>query len=79
MTLEDVLKDLCNEALNKSNIDWYNNDGGQGHMTIDFAADPVEIELDVEQNVTSVIPNKFVFSHEDGTIQTHNVGNIEER
>lgn len=65
LSLIDILKMLTEDALDEENIDWYNNDGGQGSFTIDFSCSPPAIELDVGLNTTSTKDFKFNFSDED--------------
>lgn len=48
--LVDALEDLCSRALDDTGLDWYNNDGGQGHLTIDFKQTPPNIKLYVGIN-----------------------------
>ena len=48
--LADVLEDLCSRALDNTGLDWYNNDGGQGNLTIDFKENPPSIKLNVGIN-----------------------------
>lgn len=53
--IEDVLRDICDKALEDSGLDWYNNDGGQGHLLMNFPGDEEpEITLEVGINVTNV-------------------------
>lgn len=65
LSLADILRAVTNDALEKENIDWYNNDGGQGMFTIDFSCSPPAIELDVGINTVSTEDFKFNFSDED--------------
>ena len=64
MTLEKIAKDLTLQALEDQGLDWYNNDGGQGTLEIDFATSPPTIILDVGINYTSVDEHSFDFSEE---------------
>lgn len=65
MTLNDVLEDLCYRALDKCGLDWYNNDGGQGNLVIDFNETPPEIKLNVSINYTSTEDHEFVIQGEE--------------
>ena len=49
-TLVDALEDLCYRALDETGLDWYNNEGGQGQLTIDFTESPPKISLNVGIN-----------------------------
>ena len=48
--LFDALEDLCSRALDETGLDWYNNDGGQGNLVIDFRENPPSIKLNVGIN-----------------------------
>ena len=48
--LIDALEDLCSRALDNTGLDWYNNDGGQGHLEINFKENPPSIKLNVGIN-----------------------------
>jgi hypothetical protein len=50
MSLDKILEQLTLDTLQDLGIDWYNNDGGQGSLTIDFSRSPPEINLDVGIN-----------------------------
>lgn len=52
-TLVEVLEDLCYRALDETGWDWYNNDGGQGELIIDFTESPPKIDLSVGINTLS--------------------------
>ena len=48
--LTDALEDLCSRALDNTGLDWYNNDGGQGSLEINFKENPPSIKLNVGIN-----------------------------
>ena len=48
--LVDALEDLCSRALDNTGLDWYNNDGGQGNLEINFKVNPPSIKLNVGIN-----------------------------
>lgn len=50
MSLVDVLEDLCYRALDGTGLDWYNNEGGQGSLVIDFTESPPKTILNVGIN-----------------------------
>jgi len=63
MTLRNVIKSVTYDALESSNLDWYNNDGGQGQFVIDFdGPDGVNISLEVGINHTRTEDYSFHFS-----------------
>jgi hypothetical protein len=53
MLLVDVLEDLCYRALDEASMDWCNNEGGQGHLHIDFTESPPKISLQLGINTMS--------------------------
>ena len=59
MFLGDLLKELAQDALEKSGHDWYNNDGGQGTFTIDFKESPPVISLNVGVNYTETSEHEY--------------------
>ena len=50
MKLYEVLEDLCSRALDSTGLDWYNNEGGQGNLIIDFTESPPKTSLQVGIN-----------------------------
>ena len=59
-SIEDVLRDICDKALEDSGLDWYNNEGGQGHLQMDFPGnDEPRIMLEVGINITEVEKHYF--------------------
>lgn len=64
MTLDKILEHLTNDALEEQGLDWYNNDGGQGRLTIDFTQSPPDIQLEVGINITQTEDHEFNFSDE---------------
>lgn len=71
LNLEEILRALTNDALESQGLDWYNDDGGQGSLTIDFTQSPPNIELNVGINITSTEDHEFNFSDEDYEETTH--------
>jgi len=47
ISLNEALTKYCEDALDEENVDWYNNDGGFGNLTIDFSRTPPEVLLEV--------------------------------
>ena len=62
MTLGQFVETLAYDALERTGLDWYNNDGGQGTFRIDLDAgnEPV-ISLDVGINYTETNDYSFAF------------------
>ena len=65
MKLVDVLEDICYRALDQAGLDWYNNDGGQGNLHIDFTESPVAISLNVGINTMSTDDHHFDLNDEE--------------
>jgi hypothetical protein len=59
MPLDTIVEMLCNDALEESGLDWYNNDGGQGSFTIDLTTDPPSARLNVGINHTETDDHSF--------------------
>jgi len=63
--LHEIIKQVTFDALEESGMDWYNNDGGQGYLTIDFNYSPPEIDLELGINHTATTDYSFSFNEED--------------
>lgn len=59
MELSDLLEGICNDALDKSGLDWYNNSGGEGQLIIDFAESPPDIRLEVGIRIEEIQEHQF--------------------
>jgi hypothetical protein len=64
-SLDDILRDVTFDALAASGLDWYNNDGGQGSLIIDFNQSPPEIKIDVGINYTTTEDHTIDLNEED--------------
>lgn len=42
---EEAIRTIADDYLEATDVDWYNNDGGQGHLDIDVEAGTVELEI----------------------------------
>jgi len=62
--LVDALEDLCSRALDNTGLDWYNNEGGQGNLTIDFNETPPLIKLYVGINQTTTDDYEYDLNEE---------------
>lgn len=67
LSLEDILIDVANCALDESDLDWYNNDGGQGCLEIDLSQSPPQITLNV--GINRMETTEYVFSLSDGDLR----------
>ena len=65
MPIVDVLEAACYAALEKCGLDWYNNDGGQGELTIDLTRNPPTVKLQVGINYTTTDEHTFDFDTEE--------------
>ena len=61
MSIREVLESYCYDELEKTNIDWYNNDGGFGELRITLS-DEASIELEVNQRYTEYNTYSFNLS-----------------
>lgn len=59
MSLVDALEDLCYRALDEVSLDWCNNEGGQGHLHIDFTESPPTTHLDIGINTMSTDDHNY--------------------
>jgi len=64
MSIEEIAKELTFKALENEGLDWYNNDGGQGTLEIDFSTSPPTIQLDVGINYMSTEDHSFNLNEE---------------
>lgn len=62
--LVDALEDLCQRALDNTGLDWYNNEGGQGNLIIDFRDSPPTIRLNVGINHMSTEDYEYDLNEE---------------
>jgi hypothetical protein len=62
--LVDALEDLCSRALDNTGLDWYNNEGGQGNLTINFNDNPPSIKLNVGINHTTTDDYEYDLNEE---------------
>jgi len=52
MSVVTALEIYCYDELEKTGVDWYNNDGGFGEMEIDFTSNPATVKLEVNTRYT---------------------------
>ncbi len=64
-SLVKVLEDLCYRALDQTDVDWCNNEGGQGQLIIDFRESPPSINLTVGQNTMTTVEHDFDLNKEE--------------
>jgi len=62
MPLNDILVKITEDTLESTDLDWYNNDGGQGQLSIDLTTTPPSIELEVGVNYTHTENHNFDFT-----------------
>jgi hypothetical protein len=63
MPIADALEKYTYDELERTNVDWYNNDGGFGELRITLS-DDVSIELEVNQRYTEYTTYSFSLSEE---------------
>lgn len=64
-SLDHILRNVTYDALAASGLDWYNNDGGEGALVIDFNKSPPEIRLNVGINYTTTEDHEIDLNEED--------------
>lgn len=57
-----IIEQVAYAAIESTNLDWYNNEGGQGEFTIDFATSPPTINLEIGINYARTEDYSFNFS-----------------
>jgi len=63
-TLQAALEDLGYQMLDKTGVDWYNNDGGYGEIVINISnIDDICVEFDMNQRYTEVENTQFDFDY----------------
>lgn len=65
MPIADILTQITYDALENTQLDWYNNEGGQGELEIDLNADPPKVILQVGINYTHTDEHKFYLQEEE--------------
>jgi len=65
MPVKDILISMTEQALENEGLDWYNNEGGQGRLTIDLTSNPPTINLNVGINRTETDDYDFDYSEFD--------------
>lgn len=63
--VHDILVQICEDALEDSGHDWYNNDGGYGQLTIDLTTTPPEVKLQVSIRYTSTDDYEYDLNEEE--------------
>lgn len=60
----EALEAYCYDELEKTQVDWYNNDGGFGEMRISLS-DTVSVELEVNQRYTEYHTTTFSLNEDE--------------
>ena len=63
MPIADALEKYTYDELERTDVDWYNNDGGFGELRIELS-DDISIELEVNQRYTEYTTHSFTLSEE---------------
>lgn len=61
MTVEEILKQATDAALERSNLDWYNNDGGYGTLTLKLRNEAGEPELVLDMHIRETRTDDHTF------------------
>jgi hypothetical protein len=66
-TIEEAIKELTYDYLEETDVDWYNNDGGYGALTIDVGRATVELEVNtrVVDSVTEFYRERDILTGEE--------------
>ena len=59
--LYQAVEDIGYRVLDATGMDWYNNDGGQGHIYLKVVGDTIKVEVDMGINVTQTDPYTFEY------------------
>lgn len=51
--LKEIVNRLCDELLEKTGHDWYNDDGGQGTIDIDLRTGHIELDVGINRTETT--------------------------
>lgn len=65
MPVGEILRAVCEDALEDAGHDWYNNEGGYGSLTIDLTTTPPVIKLNVSIRVVSTEDYEHYLMEED--------------
>lgn len=64
ISILEALEAYCYDELEKTQVDWYNNDGGFGEMRISLS-DTVSVELEVNQRYTEYHTTTFSLNEDE--------------
>jgi hypothetical protein len=59
-----IAHDIVNQLVDSSGLDWYNNEGGQGCVVIDFLSSPPKVTVEMGINVTTVDEHEFDYTED---------------
>ena len=65
MPVKEVLRHVTETMLENEGLDWYNNDGGQGDLTIDLTQEPPSVVLKIGINYTQTDDHEFDYTERD--------------
>ena len=65
MPVKDILIKITEDALEDSNLDWYNNEGGYGQLDIDLTKTPPSITMEVHIRETRTDDYSFDYTHRE--------------
>ena len=54
LSLEEAIKEIAQDYLEETGVNWYDNDGGFGELTIDVVAGTVSLEVNVRTSSSDV-------------------------
>ena len=61
-SVQSILRRLFADIVDMTDLDWYNNDGGSGTVTINFAVSPPDVSVEMSTYYTASEDHSFDFS-----------------
>jgi hypothetical protein len=60
--VQTILRQMFADIVELTDLDWYNNDGGSGTVTINFAVSPPDVSVEMSTYYTASEDHSFDFS-----------------
>jgi len=65
VTIKDALEDIGLRVLDETGMDWYNDAGGQGIISLDLSGEKLVVKVNLDINITSTEEHEFEYSEEE--------------